>query len=104
MSTAVRQVAKGYLKFEGKNGVWDPPPPVGSRGKTPGGALGAFAPEADNASTLVVKMCYFVAVLSCKNDSDICIQKFHSYKFHTRWKKNQFGDRKVVQLVTVFAH
>ena len=49
------------------------PGPSGVQGQNIWWGLRAFAPEADNMPTLVVKMCYFVTVLTVKNDSDICI-------------------------------
>jgi len=72
MSTAVRQVAKGYLCGRART-VFGTPGPSGVQGQNIWWGLRAFAPEADNMPTLVVKMCYFVTVLTVKNDSDICI-------------------------------
>jgi len=55
--------------------------------------LGAKPPP-ESYDTFFVKICYFELVLRCK----------HMNQFNMKWKKNQFGSRKVVGKATVLAH
>ena len=78
--------------------IWSLCPHWGPRAKPLVRAWGKVPPH---KLTTLVKMCYFVTVLTFKNDSNICIYCLHA--FNMKWKKNQVGGRKVVGQATMLA-
>ena len=68
--------------------------PIGVQGKGPDGGLGRSPQEADN--TFFVKICYFQPVLRSVHD--------YMNQVKMKWKKKQFGGRKLVVQATMLAH